>query len=208
MSLRNIQLEQGIIYETIVATYDEKLKPNAAPMGIFLNSENRIIIQPYIQSDTFVNLNKNSACTINFTFDPKLFTLCTLFQKELLKEEFEEIQDFNAPILKKCQNNFIALEVLEKSIEKNSLKAYFKCKIVKFNLEKSVIQPLTRAFSLLIEILIHSSRIVNFTKEIVKEEEIADLRSLINKHAEVIRRVTQKNSIYNDLLDKILKKLS
>lgn len=208
MSLRNIQLEQDVIYETIVTTYNEKLKPNAAPMGIFLNSENHIIIQPYFQSDTFENLNKNGACMINFTYDPKLFTLSTLFQEELSKEEFIEIQDFNAPILKKCQNNFIALEVLEKRIDKKSFKAYFKCEIVKVNLEKDVIQPFTRAFSLLIEILIHSSRIINFSKEIGKEEEIADLRKLINKHTEIIRRVTQKDSIYNLLLDKIMRKIN
>ncbi|NHJ04600.1 MAG: DUF447 family protein [Candidatus Heimdallarchaeota archaeon] len=208
MSLRNIQLEQDIIYETIVTTYNEKLQPNAAPMGIFLNSENHVIIQPYFQSDTFENLNKNGTCMINFTYDPKLFTLSTLFQEELTKEEFIEIQDFNAPILKKCQNNFIALEVLEKRIDKNSIKAYFKCEIVKVNLEKDVIQPFTRAFSLLIEILIHSSRIVNFSEEIGKEEEIADLRNLINKHTETIRRVTQKDSIYNLLLEKIMKKIN
>jgi len=199
----------GTIYETIVTTSNKQCEPNAAPMGIILDKENNIILQPYLQSDTFQNLWEKERAIINFTQDPKLFTYCTLFQDELSKNAFTKTKNQEDFFLTDCKKQYFVVKVITKKQDEKSGKAFFKCKIIKSEFELLPHLPFTRAFSLLIEILIHSSRLLYFSTESNKTDTILeDLERIILEYAKIIRRVVPEESIYIELLEKILKKLN
>ena len=207
MSKKTFSMEPRVIYETIVTTSTMLNKVNAVPMGIYQDQDNNIIIRPFTQSDTYQNIWEKEKAVINFTNDPSLFTYCTLFQDELVADDF--IKDIeNDFILTSSQNQYLKVEVVEKKLLENSERAYFRCKITRSNFEITDYQPFTRAFSLLIEILIHASRVVYFSSldeqplDILKE-----LQQSILDHTKVIKRVVPPESIYRDLLRKILRKL-
>lgn len=209
MSSKNLSLLPGVVYETIITTTDEKNKPNGAPMGIILDKDNYIIIRPYVQSDTFQNLWDNELAIINFTEDPKLFTYCTLFQDELPKDAFTHSKNNNGFVLSVCKNNYLVVKILEKKKENNTERAYFKCQIVESNFQLQTYNPFTRAFSLLIEILIHSSRLEFYSNSQNKPIELIDsLGKIIQEHTKVIKRVVPEGSIYLDLLEKIHSKFN
>jgi len=208
MSSKNLTLIPGVVYETIITTTDKKNKPNGAPMGILQDKDDYIIIRPYVQSDTFQNLWDSELAIINFTEDPKLFTYCTLFQDELPEDAFSHYKDNRGFVLSVCKNNYLVVKILEKKNEKDTERAYFKCQILESNFQLQTYNPFTRAFSLLIEILIHSSRLVFYSNSQNKPIELIDsLRELIQEHTKVIKRVVPEDSVYLDLLEKIHGKL-
>ncbi|NHJ46821.1 MAG: DUF447 family protein [Asgard group archaeon] len=201
-------LEQNTIYEVIVSTYSDEKKPNAATMGIILDSNDYIVIKPFNETDTNKNLEKYKACIVNFTLDPTLFVNCSLFQEELTSSMFVKSDQIEAPLLLSCQENYLAL-IVEKIENISSIRKAFYCKVVHSNLKSSAIQPYTRAFTSLIEILIHSTRLIIFSENIVKNKsKLLILKSFIIHHTELIRRITDENSIYQKLLNKIYTKIS
>ncbi len=208
MSSKNLSLLPGVVYETIITTTDRKNKPNGAPMGIHLDKDNYIIIRPFVQSDTFQNLWDNEQAIINFTEDPKLFTYCTLFQDELSEDTFTHCKNNNGFVLTACKNNYLVVKILEKK-KKNTERAYFKCQVVESNFQLQTYNPFTRAFSLLIEILIHSSRLVYHSNSQNKSIELVNsLLKTIQEHTKVIKRVVPDGSIYLNLLEKIHHKIN
>ncbi|MFW9922678.1 MAG: DUF447 domain-containing protein, partial [Candidatus Thorarchaeota archaeon] len=164
MNSDSLPLELNVIYEVLVTTINEEGKPNIAPMGVKLVNNGEIIIQPFVQSNTFENMWNKEECILNFTKDPYLFTQSTLFQDELTADVFTKIPDSEIPVLKKCVNNYSVLKVLERSKSEESNRALFKCKIIKTIIVPELGIPYTRAHTLLFEILIHASRIESFTK--------------------------------------------
>jgi len=208
MSLENLSIIPGVVYETIITTTDKKNKPNGAPMGIILDKDNFIIIRPFVQSGTFQNLWDSELAIINFTEDPKLFTYCTLFQDELLEDAFTYCKNHNGFVLSTCKNSNLVVKIIEKMNEKNTERAYFKCQIIESNFQLQALSAFTRAFSLLIEILIHSSRLVFYSTSQNKPIKLIDnLGTLIQEHTKVIKRIVPDDSIYIDLLEKIHNKL-
>lgn len=207
ISMKGLPLEKGIIYETIVSTFDEKGKPNAAPMGISIDSNGDLILRAFFQTDTYQNMHQSKICVINFTCNPELFVICALFQDELPEESFKKITKISAPVLKECINRYIIAEVKNEKIELE--RAIFECKIVQFQIKEDFYPPYTRAFSSLLEILIHTTRVLHFSKtKGSTSPEVIRLMELIKYHANVIERVSFDNLIYNQLVDKILEKIS
>ena len=207
MSLEDLNLDLNTIYECLIITINENSQPNIAPMGVLFDSTNTFVIQPYIKSDTFRNILKNRLLTIHFTKDPYLFTIGTLFQEELSSEDFVKIPGFDAYRLKKLDGNYLVADlVYEENIDIYRVK--FKYKIIHTALNLVVIQPFTRAFSLLIEILIDASRVVAFSNDDENKKEIPALLQRINTHSEIIRRVSNETSIYITLLEKILNRIN
>ena len=198
-------LQQRVIYETIVTTIDKENKPNAAPMGIYIDNDNFIIIKPFLESKTFENLWEQEKCVINISNDPRLFVLSALFKDELSEDSFISDKEFDIPILRQCKDSYFLVSVVQK--DKELQKGYFKCKIKKKKLQPVNIFVFTRAFSLLLEILIHSTRIIEFRK-VGNSIEVDKLTKLVKEHASVIRRIPPQNSEYIILLEKILAKLS
>ena len=208
MSKKKLPFEKNIIYETIISSYNKDGMPNAAPMGILLDEENEIILRVFNQSDTYKNLLANKICAINLSNNPNLYVNATLFQDELKADFFTKHPDFSAPILKSCKENFLILKIIK--IESDSLpnRTLFIGKIVYQKLQNQISPVFTRAFSSLIEILIHVTRVIYYSQIMgSNSKEVLELIELINHHSQVISKVSDKNSIYQQLLRKINQKM-
>ncbi|NHJ39752.1 MAG: DUF447 family protein [Asgard group archaeon] len=203
-----IPFEFNVIYELIVSTYNQDGSPNASTMGIILDKNNNVIIKPFLDTDTCNNLLKNKECILNITNDPELFVISTLFQEEFNEKQFIKEKHVNAPLLKSCENNYIALQVI--SNEKIApYRMSFHCKIINHKSELVKNKPFTRAFSSLIEILIHATRIIAFSKNPVKNYHVIKLLiTQVKFHSNIIKRVSEKESNYQFLLEKVLTKLA
>ncbi len=206
--LKNVlPLQTDIIYEAIVSTYNFENQPNAAPMGFIIDKEKQVIIKPYKESDTYKNLQHQKACIINITQDPDLFVKSTLFQNSLTKDFFLKSPLVNAPILTDCKKNHLTLKVLK--IKEEEERGVFFCEIIRTNLSKEQKQPHTRAFSSLIEILIHSTRVIHFSRnDGPNNPKVKQLMELIEHHSQIIFRVTQEHSHYQNYVKEILKKIT
>lgn len=207
MSITTLPFQSEIIYEAIITTFDRKNKPNAAPMGFTITKEKQVIIRPFKESDTYKNLQHQKACIVNITNDPDLFVKSTLFQDLLTDEFYNKSKMINAPILKACKGNHIVLKVANETEEEE--RGIFYCDIINAELCKENVQPHTRAFSSLIEILIHTTRVIHFTKiKGPNDSNVKQLRELIEHHSQIISRVTNKDSQFQKYVEKILAKIS
>ncbi|MHA1366848.1 MAG: DUF447 domain-containing protein [Candidatus Heimdallarchaeota archaeon] len=201
----SIDILPNTIYEVIVTTYDKNGKANAAPMGITFDEEKNVIIRPFLETTTYENLCENKECVVNFIYEPELFVKATLFKEELSSKNFIKTPDINAPILLAKEKNCIAIKIIEKG--KESGRAIFTGKIIQTQLNLVLIKPITRAFSSLLEILIHATRVIHYKKsEGENSSTVKELMLLIDHHVDIIKRVTS-DKLYNDLVEKILTKI-
>ncbi|MBN1330588.1 MAG: DUF447 family protein [Candidatus Heimdallarchaeota archaeon] len=208
MSEKIRQMDTDVIYESIITTYNEDQTVNAAVMGISLTLSDVWIIKPFKETDTQRNIQRNNELVVNFTLNPEMYVLCSLFQEELTDDLFFQSPDVNAPILKECEKDYCALRVVSIDEEGDSLRVIYQCKLIKNINETSKPFIFTRAFSSLIEILIHSTRILAFKNQPEKLEEVKHLNELINHHSGIIIRVTQNESYYRKILSKIIRKVN
>jgi len=207
MASNSLDIYPNTIYEVILTTYDINGTANAAPMGITFDKENKVIIRPFLQTKTFENLWKNDECIINFTYSPELFVKATLFKEEFSSNNFKKSIHVNAPILLTDENNHIAVKIHQKNEEAESKRAIFIGKIVHSNLNPISMKPITRAFSSLLEILIHSTRVIHYTKVDGENSPLVnELMLIIDHHTDIIKRVTSEQ-IYTELLKKVLSKI-
>ncbi|MHA1126267.1 MAG: DUF447 domain-containing protein [Candidatus Heimdallarchaeota archaeon] len=207
MTANSLDILPNTIYEVILTTYDKNGLANAAPMGITFDDENKVIIRPFIQTKTYENLNENNECVINFTYDPDLFVKATLFKKEFASKNFKKTPSVNAPILITKEDNYLAVKIVEKNKEAESERTTCIGKIIHSNFNLVIIKPITRAFSSLLEILIHATRVIHYKK--VEEENssiVKELMTLIDHHVSIIKRVTN-DDLYATLVEKILTKI-
>ncbi|MFX1500385.1 MAG: DUF447 domain-containing protein [Promethearchaeota archaeon] len=82
-SPQNFGLRRNYLYETITTTYsiDDKIgiiSPNASCMGIRLEENDKIIINPYPSTTTYKNLRENRFVALNFVNDVYLYALAAL----------------------------------------------------------------------------------------------------------------------------------
>ena len=82
-----------MIRESIVITTDLKKKPHIVPMGIIFK-KNKIIISPFIPSQTYLNLKDNPYAVINFTEDVNIFVDALLGKKNLKSNQQKKLRVF------------------------------------------------------------------------------------------------------------------
>ena len=205
MTTGSIDILPNTIYEVILTTYDKNGVANAAPMGITFDEENNVTIRPFLETITYENLRENKECVVNFIYDPELFVKATLFKEELSSKNFSKIPDVNAPILLTHEKNCFAVKIIKES--KESGRAIFTGKIIQSQLNLVLVKPITRAFSSLLEILIHTTRVIHFKKtEGENSSTVKELMVLIDHHVDIIKRVTNEK-LYTNLVEKILTKI-
>ena len=207
MSEKSHQMDNNTIYETIITTYNEDQTVNAAVMGISLTLSGEWVIKPFRGTDTQKNIQRNNECVVNFTLNPEIFVLCALFQEELTDDLFLSSPHVHAPILKECIKDHEALKVVSIDEKTDPLKVIYYCRQVYSMDVNDKPEIFTRAFSSLIEILIHTTRILAFKNQPEKAEEIKQLKELIKHHSNIITKVTQNDSYYRKLLDKVINKI-
>ena len=82
-----------MIRESIVITTDLKKKPHIVPMGIIFK-KNKIILSPFIPSQTYLNLKDNPYAVINFTEDVNIFVDALLGKKKFKIKPTKKIKSF------------------------------------------------------------------------------------------------------------------
>jgi len=207
MSERLPYFEERVLYETIVTTFDEENQPNAAAMGVqYVNGQ--LLLQPFFTSDTYRNLLQRKDCVINLTTSPELFVKAALFQEEFAPQDFLPSPANTAPLLTSCSHSYIAARVISIEEQSKALRAQCFCRVLSFDFSGLPPGIYSRAFSSLLEVLIHATRVCAFSNTPEKAVELAELFRWIDHHQKIILRITPKNSQYYTLLEKINAKIA
>ncbi|MFQ6125615.1 MAG: DUF447 domain-containing protein [Candidatus Heimdallarchaeota archaeon] len=201
--LKELNLKPGIIYETICGTYNPDGTPNLAPMGVRLGQG--LILFPYVTTQTSKNIKITRACSINFSDNAWIFTWACINgaeEKKMLMQCLRSGRKINCPVL------YDAIALVECQIDRietsqDKTRDLVFCKPVYVEVKRKFV-PYTRAFSLLIEMLIHASRIRPF-EALEDQNKVFMLKKEIKKYAQIIQRVASTE--YPAIVDYILKKV-
>ncbi|MHA1266708.1 MAG: DUF447 domain-containing protein [Candidatus Helarchaeota archaeon] len=184
--LTELNVKPHFIYETIVTTYmPDKNMPNAAPMGIqFLNGE-QIIIKPFIDTQTYKNIAYSRCAVVNFVYDLEIFFESALGKRvpKLPLAFFEPATKIDAPRLK---NATAIVELRIKEIDVVKKWATVKGDIICWDITTPPFYPLNRGDHLLLESIIHTTRILAFQGN---PKKVKALVELIDQYREIIEKV-------------------
>jgi hypothetical protein len=201
MLITDLGFSKGIIFETIISTFDGAGNPNAAPMGVIMEDEQTLSLTIFNSSLTSHNLKASECAVINLTSDIAIFYRSTFKEAnpdgKLPLEWFEKAELVNAPKLRWAD---ATVEVSVTSIQLEGLdKPKLQCKIEKVSATKHYPEPICRAMALTLEAIIHATRVKAFAVDPLKQEEVNKLLGLIENCNEVVKRVAPK-STYSDVM--------
>jgi hypothetical protein len=198
--LVKFNLEPGFIYETIVTTFRKENIPNAAPMGINFIDAQKLIISPFLATQTFKNIEGNGCAVINFTHDLNLFFESVFSKKipKLPREFFERATQVNAPRLKSA---IAHIEVRTNEITKEGNRSIITGDIVTWDLSSIPFFPINRGYNLVLESIIHTTRILAFQNDTQK---VTSLMNLVNQYHTLIKKVAP-TGIYGEIMNKLQK---
>ncbi len=168
--LSELGIVEGGIAECIVTTYNEDGSPNAAPIGITAQGENRVTMRLHTNNDTYSNLMRNGGCVINIVHDPMLFLRAALTgsgkrgaEPEVGSEEVKRCASVNAPFLKDAGAHLEAKllehsEYVKEDKHGRSEVSNVECEVlaVKVNAKHPV--AVNRGLNAAIELAVHLSR--------------------------------------------------
>jgi len=197
--LKVLNLKPGFIYEILCGTYSPNGVLNLAPMGIRLDKE--LVLAPYVTTQTYKNLEATRCCSINFSENAWIF-VWACFEKERLQPYLDAGKKSQCPVLRD------ALAIVECKIEQivatsDKTRPLVICYPVHVEIQKKFV-PFTRAFSLLIEMLIRATRITPFEDQ-GDLWKVQELKQDILKYSRIIQRVA--NTEFPVIVDYILKQV-
>lgn len=202
INLYDLGFLKDTIGETIVSTYSADGQPNAAPMGVVIESNERLLIRPYISSLTYKNIQTKKCAVVNVTSNPELFYL-TAFKEanpdgKLPPDLFEKAETVDAPRLRAAD---ATVEVLVAETGSFSTeRAEFLCNVQLVKALKKLPKVYCRAQFATIEAIIHATRIKPFLRGDEQEQERAfRLLELIESCQDVVDR-TAPNSRYSEIM--------
>jgi hypothetical protein len=201
MLITDLGFSKGIIFESIVTTFDAEGNPNAAPMGVILEDEQTLGLSIFNSSLTSYNLKTNGCAVINLTSDIAIFYRSTFKEAnpdgKLPLDWFEKAESVNAPKLRWAD---ATVDVSVTRIQLAGLDMVkLQCKIEKVSATKHYPEPICRAMALTLEAIIHATRVKAFAVDPSKQEEVNKLLGLIENCSEVVKRVAPK-STYSDVM--------
>jgi len=210
ITLDDLGFLKGSIGETIVSTYDVDGQPNAAPMGVVIESNERLRIRPYLSSLTYKNLQTKKCAVVNVTSNPELFYL-TAFKEanpdgKLSPELFEKAETVDAPRLRAAD---AIVEVLVAETGSFSTeRAEFLCNVQLVKASKALPKVYCRALFATIEAIIHATRIKPFLRGDKQEQERAfRLLELVKICSDIVNR-TAPNSRYSEIMADLTQRIN
>lgn len=209
IKLTDLGFQQDIIGETVVTTFDSNRNPNAAPMGVIVDSNEQLWIRPYLTSLTFKNLKTNGCAVVNLTADPKIFYETAFKDRNSEKKKsailFEKAETIDAPRLK-IADAVIEVEVAKQDLF-NSERAEMLCDVKHVKALKLLPTVYCRAQFATIEAIIHSTRIKAFINgNHQQKKEAYHLLELVNICEDIVNH-TAPNSNYSEIMDDLIKKI-
>ena len=200
ISLDDLGFLKGSIGETIVSTYNVDGQPNAAPMGVVVESNERLRIRPYRSSLTYKNLQTTRCAVVNITSNPELFYL-TAFKEanpdgKLSPDLFEKAETVDAPRLRAA--DAIVEVLVAETGSFGAKRAEFLCNVQLVKASKALPKVYCRAQFATIEAIIHATRIKQFLRGDEQERAIK-LLELVSVCQDVVDR-TAPNSRYSEIM--------
>ncbi len=208
--LADLGFQNGVIVETVVSTYNAKITPNAAPMGITMEDAQHVTIKLFTTSSTYKNLKTKKCAVINVTCDIEVFYR-TAFKEANPKgkvppEWFEKAETGEAPRLSMA-DAFVEVSVISlKPLGEEKAEAFCDVKLVKASVGNFP-KVYCRAFSATLEAIIHATRVKNFlsgSKD--QQKQAVKLLETIENCRDIVNRVAP-NSRYSEImvdLDKMI----
>ncbi|MHA1379822.1 MAG: DUF447 domain-containing protein [Candidatus Helarchaeota archaeon] len=151
------------LYEAIVTTcnvesINGKVIYNAAPMGVLFPDQDHIMIRPFQNTNTFKNIQHYGCACINFTNNILIFYKSAIKKSEISQNDFLTSRNKKIPFLRTSYTYFTVLkEKIEINKSEKRAKIWFKIK--DFEIIDSNLRPYHRGFSIVLESIIHYTRI-------------------------------------------------
>jgi hypothetical protein len=183
----------GDVVETIVTTLSSSEVPNAAPMGVWVDSGDKLTLHPFEGSSTAENIKQTGVAVVNITNNPQIF-LATAFKEELpgLKiPPYEPAKEINAPRLEGMLA-YVEVQTNIKHTDEPSARFHeYSCGVK--HLEIAVPFPVvhSRTRCAAIECIIHATRIRALHS--VDDRITQNLLSKINELHDVIQRIAPES---------------
>ena len=208
MLITDLGFSKGIIFETIVSTFDEAKTPNAAPMGIIMEDEQTLNLNIFNSSLTSRNLKASGCAVINLTSDIAIFYRSTFKEAnpdgKLPLEWFEKSASVNAPKLRWADATVDVSVTRIQLVGTDKAKVQFR--VEKVTAAKQYPQPNCRAMALTLEAIIYATRVKPFAIDPSKQAEVYNLLGLIENCSKVVNRVAPKSTysaVMADLTNRI-----
>ncbi|MHA1784770.1 MAG: DUF447 domain-containing protein [Candidatus Helarchaeota archaeon] len=201
-----VKLIPKIIYEVLITTRNidsmsgSSHPYNIAPMGIEFTNEKTFFIRPYKTTQTYNNLKNYDHFAVNINNNIMLF-YNSLFEKDKFKQsEFRIHQETNTPFLPSSRLVLIARTKVEHEVSPD--RAEFECNVIDVTSWNEMTEPFCRAKNLILESLIHYTRL-----KVYKNEELRDkLKEIIISNEKIVKR-TARNTIYEEIMKKIIEEI-
>ncbi|NHI91763.1 MAG: DUF447 family protein [Candidatus Lokiarchaeota archaeon] len=194
------------IYEFLITTQNDKdandpnYPYNIAPMGIEFNDEKTFYLRPFKNTKTYKNLLKNVHFTINVCQEVEIFYNCIFFKEYFKKDQFNLDEKTETPFLINSIASMTCKIISEKSI--SSERAQFECELESLVSWNEFCEPPCRARNLVLEALIHFTRL-----KIIKDGKRKEfLMKLIYEYQDIIKRISE-NETYVKIIDKIVERI-
>jgi len=201
--ITDLGFSKGVIVETIVSTYSADGQANAAPMGIIMESPQRVVLRIYTSSLTYKNLQSNKCGVVNVTYDAELFYK-TAFKEAnpngvLPQSWFEKAETVNAPRLQAAKAH---IEVAVADIRQfDAERAEVLCDVKLVQASTVFPKAYCRALFATIEAIVHATRVEAFIthEDKQKREQALKLLETIKECRDVVNRVAP-NSLYSEII--------
>lgn len=206
--LTDLGFLKGIIAECIVSTYNIDGKPNAAPMGVIMEDEQRLVINLFNSSTTCCNIKANGCAIVNLTSNIEVFYK-TAFKEanindQLPQEWFEQAKAVNAPKLRFADATIdVSVSYLTPI---GTLKTKVVCNVELVQATQKFPQVYCRATAATLEAILHATRIEAFVSDGGKQKQVSKLLELIDNSNDVVNRVAP-NSSYSTVMANLMKRI-
>jgi hypothetical protein len=206
--MTDLGFSKDTIVETVVSTYSANGKPNAAPMGVILKNEKRIVIRLYNSSLTYKNLMSKRCAVVNVTSDVEVLYRTTFKAAKptgkIPLQWFEKAESVDAPRLRLADATVEISLAKTKPIDEERTEAACDVKLVKA--AKTFPKAYCRALFATVEAIIHATRVEAYLKGDEKQREQAlKLLEAIVWYRDVVNRVAP-NSRYAEIMADLTKK--
>jgi hypothetical protein len=206
--LSDLGFAKGMIFETILSTYNSDGTPNAAPMGITMQNRQKLTFNLFDSSATSRNLKANKCGVINITSNIELFYKTAFKEanpnRKLPPEWFEKAQTVNAPKLRLAD---AIVEVTVAGIESlDDEKNRVFLDVERLDAVRSYPQVYNRAMALTLEAIIHATRVKAFISNPQEKERVGKLLEMIKNSYEIVNRVAP-NSPYSTVMADLIKRI-
>ncbi|ADZ10565.1 protein of unknown function DUF447 [Methanobacterium lacus] len=184
MDLKDIGMERGLLYETVVTTVDSNGKPNAAPIGIICKNNLEVVCYLHHGSTTVKNIKDTKSFVVNVLKDPMIFVESTLGNLPIEKYESHGDKFY----IGSTDAFFVADVTSIKDVERKdqfgvSVTSVLKADVSDITKFKQCVEPLNRAIYGIVEGLVYLTRMnmVSGDMEKLYRHRMAEIARIVSK---------------------------